>query len=74
MIIGGYWAYISWGNLFLIDSKVLFSIFYWFYILFLIHLNNKEEYIYKIAYIILPFITLYSGFLVNFIFKGSHGF
>ncbi|SMO70043.1 Cytochrome C assembly protein [Balnearium lithotrophicum] len=76
LFFGTLWAFLSWGELFMVEPKSLFSLFFWFFSLFVLHsafddkLKNYLNWLIFLNALIVVFLFL--G--VNFIFGGTHAF
>lgn len=76
LFFGALWAFLAWGELFLIGPKSLFSLFFWFFSLFVVHSafdNKLKNYLNWLIFAnALMVLALFIG--VNFLFGGTHAF
>lgn len=76
LFFGALWAFLAWGEVFMLDPKSLFSVGFWMFSAFVFHsqLNGRLRELSRPLIVLNGLLVLFLFLGVNFLFGGSHEF
>ncbi len=76
LFFGALWAFLAWGEIFMLDPKSIFSIGFWLFSAFIFHTlyDEKLKNYTRLMVILNGLMVLFLFLGVNFLFGGTHEF